>query len=48
VFVTTHNNNAQKELLQRRKELVAFENSFGFDPAHNSDDLKQFKAMLEN
>lgn len=48
VFVATHNINAQIELEKHRKELIVFENSFGFDPAQNSDDLKQLKAILEN
>jgi hypothetical protein len=48
VFVATHNSNTQIELEKRRKELIVFENSFGFDPAQNSDDLEQLKAILEN
>jgi hypothetical protein len=48
VFVATHNINAQIELEKRRKELLEFENSFGFDPAQNSADLEQLKAILEN
>jgi hypothetical protein len=48
VFVATHDSNVQKDLEQRRKELVTFENSFGFDPARNSADLEQLKAILNN
>jgi hypothetical protein len=48
VFVAVHNSGAQKELEKRRKELEAFENSFGFDPAQNSADFEQLKAILEN
>ena len=48
VFVATHNIDAQKKLEERRKKLLVFENSFGFDPARNSADLKQLKAILEN
>ena len=48
VFVATRSSNTQIELEKRRKELVVFENSFGFNPARNSDDLEQLKAILEN
>jgi hypothetical protein len=48
VFVATHNSNTQIELEKRRKELIVFENSFGFDPARNSADLEQLKAILNN
>jgi len=48
VFVTAHNSEVQKELEERRKELAAFEDSFGFDPARNSADLEQLRAILEN
>ncbi|MHC4205357.1 MAG: hypothetical protein ACYSTT_11960 [Planctomycetota bacterium] len=48
VFVAAHNRDIQKELEQRRKELEAFEDSFGFDPARNSAHLEQLKAILEN
>jgi len=48
VFVATHNIDAQKELEERRKESVVFEDSFGFDPARNSADLEHLKAILEN
>ena len=48
VFVATHNINTQIELEKRWKELIVFENSFGFDPARNNNDLEQLKAILEN
>ena len=48
VFVATHNINTQIELEKRWKELIVFENSFGFDPARNSNDLERLKAILEN
>ena len=48
VFVVTHNSNVQNELEERQRELAAFEGSFGFDPARNSADLEQLKAILDN
>ena len=48
VFVATHNSNTLIELEKRWKELIVFENSFGFDPAQNSADFEQLKAILEN
>jgi len=47
VFLTTYQNEVLTALEKRRKELEAFEDSFGFDPARNSTDLEQLKAILE-
>jgi hypothetical protein len=48
VFVTTHRSNVEQQLEERRRQLAAFEDSFGFDPARNSTDFDQLKAILEN
>jgi hypothetical protein len=48
IFLATHNNDTQQELEDHLKKLLEFENSFGFDPARNSADLEQLKAILEN
>ena len=48
IFVATNNNDTRQELEESRKKLLEYENSFGFDPAQNSTDLEQLKAILEN
>ena len=45
VFVAARHSGVQKELEDRRKALAAFEDSLGFDPARNRDDLEQLKAI---
>jgi hypothetical protein len=47
VFVTAHRRSVEQQLEERRKQLAAFENSFAFDPARNSTDLEQLKAILK-
>jgi hypothetical protein len=47
VFVTVHGSDVQQRLDARRRQLVAFENSFDFNPARNSVDLEQLRAILE-
>jgi hypothetical protein len=47
VFVTTHRSSVEQQLEERRRQLAAFEDSFGFDPARNSTDLEQLRAILE-
>ncbi len=46
VFVVTEDKNTLKKLEQKRKELIAFEEALGFDPARNNADLDQLKAIL--
>jgi len=48
VFVATRYGGIQKELEDRREALEAFEDALGFDPARNSDDLKQLRAIMGN
>ncbi|MHC4117130.1 MAG: hypothetical protein ACYSWO_06450 [Planctomycetota bacterium] len=48
IFVTAHESAVRKELEERRKELAAFEDSSGFDPARNSEDIEQLKTILGN
>lgn len=48
VLVATGNSEAQKELEKHRRELMAFEESFGFDPAHNSEHLEQLREILKD
>jgi hypothetical protein len=47
VFVTTHRGSVEQQLEERRRQLAAFEGSFGFDPARNRTDLEQLKAILK-
>jgi hypothetical protein len=47
VFVTTHRSSVEQQLEERRRQLAAFEDSLGFDPAQNSTDLEQLKAILK-
>ena len=45
VFVATRERDAEKTLEARRKTLIALEHAFEFDPAHNSTDLEQLRAI---
>jgi hypothetical protein len=47
VFVTTHRSNVEHKLEERRRQLVVFEDSIGFDPARNSTDFDQLEAILK-
>ena len=47
MFVAIHRSGIEEQLEERRRQLVAFEASFGFDPARSSTDLEQLKAMME-
>jgi hypothetical protein len=47
VFVTTHRSGVEQQLEEHRRQLVVFEDSFGFDPARNSTDLEQLEAILK-
>jgi hypothetical protein len=46
VFVVSPRASLAKELEARRRQLVAYEDSFGFDPGHNADDLEQLARIL--
>jgi len=47
MFVTIHRSGVEQQLEERRRQQAAFEASFGFDPARNSTDLEQLRALLE-
>jgi hypothetical protein len=47
VFVTADRSDVEQQLEERRRQLVEFEDSIGFDPAQNVADLKQLEAILE-
>jgi len=46
VFVVSPRAGVAAELEARRRELVAYENSFGFDPGNQPEDLAQLQRLL--
>jgi len=46
VWVVSPRAGVGTHLEARRRELAAFEQSFGFDPGHNPDDLNQLRHLL--
>ena len=47
VFVTAGRSNVEQQLEERRRQLVGFEDSLGFDPARNMADLRQLRTLQE-
>lgn len=47
VFVVSQDKQVVEILEKRREELVAYEQSIGFDPANNPKDLQQLQKILE-
>ncbi len=47
VFVVSPRSGLAEQLETRRQALIRFEDSFGFDPAKNSQDLQQLKASFK-
>ncbi len=47
VFVVTHDKRSVEKLETRRRELMAYEQSYGFDPAKNPKDIQQLQKILK-
>jgi hypothetical protein len=47
IYVATKEGTLRAELARRQRELVAYEEAFGFDPAKNDADFATLKAFLD-